>query len=131
MPAEFPESNVSVLSNGLESQNALQTFQKEVYVPPSFAEIQLPFTYDTTQFMTDQSHPSRIMLELKQSVSKDRYCELCGKFWQTTAHLRRHMRTHTGEKPFKCEVCEKAFRQKSHLAGHMQVHLKPDKYATE
>ena len=49
----------------------------------------------------------------------DRLCAYCHKIFQSRAHLKRHVRVHTGEKPFKCPCCGMEFRNKHHVKNHM------------
>ena len=43
--------------------------------------------------------------------------------------LRKHMMTHTEEKPHKCTICNKSFNQAGNLRRHMLFHTgeKPHK----
>ena len=52
----------------------------------------------------------------------DYKCETCEKTFRLRCQLRRHMRSHTGERPHKCRKCDAAFLRKSHLDRHVRRH---------
>ncbi|XP_046896755.1 zinc finger protein 740b isoform X2 [Hypomesus transpacificus] len=55
-------------------------------------------------------------------VQKNFICEHCYGAFRSSYHLKRHMLTHTGEKPFGCDVCDMRFIQRYHLDRHKRVH---------
>lgn len=47
---------------------------------------------------------------------------MCGRLFKRLEHLKRHVRTHTQERPYICQLCSKAFSRSDNLAQHRRTH---------
>lgn len=62
---------------------------------------------------------------------KNYQCELCGCTYKTKSILKKHLLTHTSEKPFSCPLCSKQYTRSEHLVVHMRVHTGIKPYVCE
>jgi transcription factor STE12 len=70
---------------------------------------------------------SATMMELGNPYpQKSHSCPIptCGRLFKRLEHLKRHVRTHTQERPYVCSVCSKAFSRSDNLAQHRRTHEK-------
>ncbi|XP_037084898.1 homeotic protein spalt-major-like [Pollicipes pollicipes] len=51
-----------------------------------------------------------------------RRCHYCGKIFGSDSALQIHVRSHTGERPYKCNICGNRFTTKGNLKVHFQRH---------
>lgn len=64
------------------------------------------------------SHAYRDHLIRRHSTAKNK-CPICGVVVKYACNFRRHVASHSIERPFSCPHCKNSFKRKDHLKDHL------------
>ena len=53
------------------------------------------------------------------NIGTGRQCPFCGKLYSASSDLKRHVRIHTGRKPYSCRLCSQCFTWRGQLLQHL------------
>lgn len=70
---------------------------------------------------SSSASPSTANKEVNNRVKENR-CPMCAQRFTQLNSLKRHIRSHTGERPFPCGYCEKRFVDRERLKVHVRIH---------
>ncbi|GAB0097503.1 zinc finger protein 354A-like isoform X1 [Sergentomyia squamirostris] len=77
-----------------------------------------------------RGRPKKIVTK-GQETEKKYKCSQCPYTSKNASNLKKHLKTHTGFKPYECALCGKVYAEKYDLRIHLQLkHTKPEKKET-
>ncbi|XP_038654974.1 transcription factor HIVEP3 [Scyliorhinus canicula] len=115
-----PVASGSFIHTGLHSHGHLQ---------PSHSAI-IPKEEPQSAQPVYGHHAPQVSLKQEEALRKDKkpqkpgkyICQFCGRPCAKPSVLQKHIRSHTGERPYPCHSCGFSFKTKSNLYKHRKSH---------
>ena len=80
------------------------------------------------RFSTKQDDGNSSLVIVADELRSRFPCTECDKEFPTSSRLVKHMKSHSGEKPFSCLVCSKGFSARENLLVHQRIHTEDRPY---
>ncbi|KAJ7338533.1 hypothetical protein JRQ81_012435 [Phrynocephalus forsythii] len=92
-----------------------------VHPPSSATQLPIAPLYNSTQIASVEQICNLLKVQKPKKLGKY-VCEYCNRACAKPSVLLKHIRSHTGERPYPCETCGFSFKTKSNLYKHKKSH---------
>ena len=58
-------------------------------------------------------------------------CDTCQEKFRDLTYFKKHVRSHSGQRPHPCPVCDRSYMQMSHLTDHLSIHSQAQPFACD
>jgi len=82
-------------------------------------EVMEDLSYHTQEFL--EPHGPEMWRMSEERLNKAYPCQYCGMSFAQNWLLKRHWKTHTGDKPFKCTICNRTFSLRDSCVRHLRT----------
>ncbi|KAM6455184.1 zinc finger protein 40 isoform 1-T8 [Liasis olivaceus] len=123
-----PQSSVTqaFCQNHLVAKSSSPLSINPAPLPSSTAQIPIAPLYNSAQIASVVNHGAEQicnLLKVQKPKKMGKYvCEYCNRACAKPSVLLKHIRSHTGERPYPCETCGFSFKTKSNLYKHKKSH---------
>lgn len=120
-----PENAVDSENDGIKSEKTNEKSSKAMSESASDSNSSSKTSKDTSKYSTEYNksgHANEINSQIVTSNSKLISCPDCGAQFSREGTLKIHMRTHTGDFPYKCIDCGEKFVYYASMKSHMLIH---------
>ncbi|XP_054083013.1 sal-like protein 3 isoform X2 [Zeugodacus cucurbitae] len=130
---EFLHKSASALRRSSLSRNSSNSGLEPPHISSEYSLAQMERIIDKSwedlieiDTTSETSKLQQLVDNIENKLTDPNQCIFCHKVMSCRSSLQMHIRTHTGERPFRCKICGRAFATKGNLKAHMSIHkIKP------
>ncbi|XP_069963645.1 homeotic protein spalt-major isoform X2 [Bactrocera oleae] len=130
---EFLHKSAAILRRSSLSRNSSNSGLEPPHISSEYSLAQMERIIDKSwedlieiDTTSETSKLQQLVDNIENKLTDPNQCIFCHKVMSCRSSLQMHIRTHTGERPFRCKICGRAFATKGNLKAHMSIHkIKP------